>query len=100
MLGKLCGIFIAFLAGVIVACALFFTAYTPKTSYQELGPYQRYLIVDDSVVQRLSEVTGLDIDAHGNLVDREHPSGFTAEKEKAVMEDYLSASATATAVVE
>ena len=62
-----------------------------------LAPGRRYLVVDDAVVERLSEVTGLDIDANGNLVDREHLNGFTGEKGQRVKETYLADYATATA---
>lgn len=71
-----------------------------RSDTPHLGPFQRYLIVDDSVVERLSEVTGLDIDANGNLVDREHPSGFTAEKEQKLKETFVADAATATAEAE
>lgn len=65
-----------------------------------LGPHQRYLIVDDSVIEKIAEATGLDIDANGNLIDREHPSGFTAAKEQSLKETFVADVMTATAAAQ
>lgn len=96
---KYFGLSLIFFGISIFLCFIAFSWNLSTSSCEKkLTPYQRYLIVDDSVVERIAEVTGLDIDANGNLVDREHPSGFTAAKENALKETFIADAAAATEV--